>query len=47
MDSLVSLGAAVKEEVEVEVDGLSEVDLEVEGLADSFVWQLTSDLRSQ
>ena len=47
LDSLVSLGAAVKEEAEAEVDGLSEVDLEVEGLVDGFVWRLTSDLRSQ
>ena len=33
--------------MEAEVDGLSEVDLEVEGLVEGFIWQLTSDLHSQ
>ena len=44
LDSLVSLGVAEEEDVEVEVDGLLEADLDMEGLADGFVWRLSSDL---
>ena len=33
--------------MEAEVDDLSGADLDMEGLADGFIWQLTSDLHSQ
>ena len=43
LDSLVFLGAAEEEEAEAEVDDLLGADLDMEGLADGFVWQLTLD----
>jgi hypothetical protein len=49
LDSLESFGAAAEEDAEAETDivGLSEVYLDVDGLAEGFVCRLSSDLRSQ
>ena len=44
LNSLMSFGVAEEEEAEVEVDNLSGADLDVEGLANGFVWRLTLDL---